>query len=129
MRIFRTAILGLVALFALPALAAENPTGKWVASIDAGGMPIELTFVLKAEGEKLTGALNVMGNDTAISEGKFKGEDVSFKLNFDMGQGGPPLLISYTGKIKGDTLTMKSTFSMGEGAPPTETDFVAKRVP
>jgi hypothetical protein len=56
-----------------------------------------------------------------------KGEDVSFKLAFDMGQGGPPLEISYVGKLKGDNLTMKSTFSMGDGAPPNETEFVAKR--
>ncbi len=133
MNILRTAILGLLALFALPALAAapaaENATGKWVGSVDAGGTPVELTFTLKAEGEKLTGTLTVMGNSTPISEGKVKGEDITFKLAFDMGQGGPPLDISYAGKLKGDELSIKSTFSMGEGAPPNVTEFVAKRTP
>jgi hypothetical protein len=131
MKMLRASLLGLLALIALPVLAAapsaENATGKWLASVDAGGAPIELTFDLKAEGEKLTGTLTVMGNPSPISDGKVKGEDVSFKLAFDMGQGGPPLEISYVGKLKGDNLTMKSTFSMGDGAPPNETEFVAKR--
>lgn len=131
MRMLRTAILGVLALIAIPALAAApaapNVTGKWLASVDAGGTPVELTFELKAEGEKLTGTLTVMGNASPISEGKVKGDEVSFQLNFDSGMGGPPLLISYTGKLKGDELAMQSSFSMGEGAPPTVTDFVAKR--
>lgn len=127
----RACLLGLLAVIALPALAAapapENPTGKWLATVDAGGAPVELTFDLKTEGEKLTGTITVMGNPTPISDGKVKGEEVAFKLAFDMGQGGPPLEISYVGKLKGDNLTMKSTFAMGDGAPPTETEFVAKR--
>lgn len=130
MRKLRTAILTLLALIALPALSAENATGKWAATVDAGGMPIALTFDLKAEGEKLTGTLSVEGAPmapTAITDGKVKGEDVTFKLAFDTGQGGPPLEISYVGKLKGDTLTMTSTFSMGEGAPPNVTELVAKR--
>jgi hypothetical protein len=137
MNILRTAILSLLALLALPAqaaapapAAASSPagaTGKWLATVDAGGMPIELTFDLKAEGEKLTGTLSVMGNATPISEGKVKAEEVSFQVNFDTGMGGPPLLITYKGKLKGDELTMQSSFSMGEGAPPMVTDFVAKR--
>lgn len=148
MSIRHPALLGLLTLLALPAMAAapaatpatpspaaasaasaQTVTGNWLASVDAGGTPVELAFTLKADGEKLTGSLSVMGNATPISDGRIKGEDVSFKLAFDMGQGGPALDISYVGKLKGDTLTLRSSFSMGEGAPPMVTDFVAKRVP
>lgn len=128
MKVHRFGLLGLLALFTLPALAAENATGKWVASVDAGQGAVELTFDLKAEGEKLSGGLSVMGAPPApIKEGSVKGEDVSFKLDFDAGQGGPPLVISYVGKLKGDELNIKSSFSMGEGAEPLVTEFVAKR--
>jgi hypothetical protein len=130
MSIRRTGFLSLLAMLALPALAAENASGKWLATVDAGGMPIELTFDLKADGEKLTGTLTMAGAPmppTEIAEGKVKGEDVSFKLGFDMGQGGAPLSISYVGKLKGDTMTLQSSFSMGEGAEPMVTEVVAKR--
>ncbi len=130
MAIRRTGFLGLLALLALPALSAENATGKWVASVPAGGAAVELIINLKAEGEKLTGTLAVAGAPaTPIADGKVKGEDVTFKLDFDTGQGGPKLTINYTGKLKGDQLSIRSSFSMGEGAPPNVTEFVAKRTP
>lgn len=137
MKLLSTAILGVLVLVAVPATSAESApaaattsagaTGKWLASVDAGGMAVELTFNLKAEGEKLTGTLDVNGMATPISEGTVKGEDVAFKLAFDAGQGGPPIQISYAGKLKGDQITLRSSFSMGEGAEAMVTDFVAKR--
>jgi hypothetical protein len=127
MKIRHASFLSLLAALALPALGAENATGKWLATVDAGGTPVELTFDLKAEGEKLTGTVTVMGMPSPISEGTVKGDNVSFKLNFDSGMGGPPLVITYTGKLKGDDFTVSSTFAMGEGAPPTVSEFVAKR--
>jgi hypothetical protein len=124
----RQYVLGfVVTLAALPALAA-GIDGKWLATVDGGpGGPIELTFDLKAEGEKLGGNLSMamMPAPTPISEGTIKGEDVSFKLSIAMMEGAPPLVISYAGKLKGDELSMKSVFDMGQG--PTETVFVAKR--
>jgi hypothetical protein len=137
MKLLRTAILGVLAVVAVPAISAESApaaatattgaTGKWLASVDAGGMAVELTFNLKAEGEKLTGTLDVNGMATPISDGTVKGEDVAFKLAFDTGQGGPPIQISYVGKLKSDQITLRSSFSMGEGTEPMVTDLVAKR--
>jgi hypothetical protein len=134
MSIRRTGFLSLLAMLALPALAAapaaENATGKWLATVDAMGMPMELTFELKAEGEKLTGTMSMAGAPippAEVAEGKVKGEDVSFKLAIDTGQGGPPLSISYVGKLKGDTMTLQSSFSMGDGAEPMVTELVATR--
>lgn len=128
----RQIALGLVATLAmLPALAAAPAAGidgKWLATVDGGPQgPIDLTFDLKAEGEKLTGAMSMamMPAPTPISEGTVKGEDVSFKLSLNFMEGAPPLVISYTGKLKGDELSMKSVLDMGQG--PTESVFVAKR--
>ncbi len=126
----RTGFLSLLAMLALPALAAESAvTGKWVASVDAGQGAVELTFNLKAEGEKVTGDLSVAGGPaTPIKEGAVKGEDVTFKLDFATMPDAPPITISYKAKLKGNDLAVQSSFAM-EGAPPTVTDFVAKRTP
>jgi hypothetical protein len=125
-------VLGFIATLAtLPALAAAPAAGidgKWLATVDGGpNGPIELTFDLKAEGEKLTGNLSMamMPAPTPVSEGTIKGQDVSFKLSINFMEGAPPLVISYTGKLKGDELAMKSVFDMGQG--PTESEFIAKR--
>lgn len=128
MKTHRLGLLALLAMIALPALGAESATGKWVASVDAGEAAVELTFDLKAEGEKLTGSLSVMGAPPApIKEGAVKGEDIRFKLDFDSGMGGPPVVISYTAKLKGDELNIQSSLVFAEGAEPLITDFVAKR--
>jgi hypothetical protein len=126
-------VLGFIAsLAALPALAAAPATGidgKWLAAVDGGPAgPVELTFDLKADGEKLGGHLSMamMPAPTPISEGTIKGDDIAFKLSINMMEGAPPLVISYAGKLKGDEIAMKSVLDMGQG--PTETEFVAKRV-
>lgn len=126
MSIRRAGFLGVLAALALPALSAETAAGKWLASVDAGGMAMQLTFDLKTEGEKLTGTMSVEGAPMApaVITGTVKGEDVAFKADVDMG--GQALSINYKGKLKGDQLTLVSSFVM-EGAPPNETELVAKR--
>lgn len=119
--------LGLM-LAALPALAADID-GKWNATVDGGPAgPVELTFDLKAEGEKLKGNMSMamLPAPAPISEGTVKGENVSFKLSLAVMEGAPPLVISYTGKLKGDELVMNSVLDMGQG--PMETPLTAKRV-
>lgn len=120
--------LGLVATLAtLPALGA-GVDGKWNASVDGGPAgPVELVIELKAEGEKLTGNISapMMPAATPISEGKIKGDDLSFKLQLAFMEGAPPMVINYTGKLKGDEIAFNSVLDMGQG--PQETPFVAKR--
>ncbi|MFO7325465.1 MAG: hypothetical protein DIU62_007095 [Pseudomonadota bacterium] len=115
------------ALLAAPALAG-GIDGRWNATVDGGPAgPVELTFDLKSEGEKLTGALvmAMMPDPVAISDGVVKGEDVSFTLAFNMMEGMPPMVIKYSGKVKGDELNLTSVIDMGQG--PMETPVVAKR--
>jgi hypothetical protein len=120
--------LGLAAaLMALPVLA-DGVDGKWNASVDTPQGPFALVFEFKAEGAKLTGN---MSNDfmgaTPISEGTVKGNDVTFQLKIDTGQG-PAMTINYKGTVKGDELTLISKFE-GEppGGGPAESTLVAKR--
>ncbi len=66
------------------------------------------TFVLKVEGDKLTGTLsNDMMGSQQITGGKIDGDKVSFSVNSDFG------VITYAGTVKGDTL--KLTLTAGDG--------------
>jgi len=119
--------LGLVAsLVAVSALAADID-GRWNTSVESPQGTFNLVFEFKAEGEKLNGAMSaeMMPAPAPISDGVIKGNDVSFKLSIDLGQGGPPLVISYKGTLKGDEVNLVSTVDMGQG--PMESPVVLKR--
>ena len=126
----RNLAFGMVAaLAALPAMAGDID-GKWNASVDSPMGAVSVTFEFKSEGEKLTGSMaSDFGGQamppSPISEGVVKGEDVSFKLELNMMEGMPPLVITYKGKLKGDELALVSVIDMGQG--PQETPLVAKR--
>jgi len=119
--------LGLVAsLVAVSALAADID-GRWNTSVESPQGTFNLVFEFKAEGEKLNGAMSaeMMPAPAPISDGVIKENDVSFKLSIDLGQGGPPLVISYKGTLKGDEVNLVSTVDMGQG--PMESPVVLKR--
>ncbi len=65
--------------------AVPTVAGKWkVSSKDAEGNTMKVTIELKQDGEKLTGQLWLENGDGApISDGKVKGNEVSFKLEAD----------------------------------------------
>lgn len=120
-----TACLALA--FALTANAEDKKidlTGTWKSSFtNQNGQARETVFKLKAEGEKLTGTVSGRNNDTAIEEGKIKGDEVSFQVTREFN--GNKMVIKYTGKVSGDTITGKSE-SQRDGQP-TSRDWVAKR--
>lgn len=126
----RDYVAGLAAmLLALPALA-DGIDGRWNATVDGGPMgPVELSFDLKAEGEKLTGAMQMemMPEPAPISDGLIKGDDVSFTLAILIAEGAPPMQIKYTGKLKGDELNLVSELDLGQG--PEKLPVNAKRAP
>jgi len=99
-------------------------TGTWKSSFtNQNGQVRESTFKLKAEGEKLTGTVSGRNNDTAIEEGKVKGDEISFKVSREIN--GNQVTMKYTGKVTGDTIKGKSE-SQREGQPRTR-DWVAKK--
>jgi hypothetical protein len=120
-----TACLALTLAFTASAEDKKSDvTGTWKSSFtNQTGQTRESTFKLKAEGEKLTGTVSGRNNDTAIEEGKIKGDEVSFQVTREFN--GNKMVIKYSGKVSGDTITGKSE-SERDGQP-QKRDWTAKR--
>ena len=98
------AVLGLGVM----ALAAEDATGTWKATLETPNGSQVNTFILKMDGSKVTGTISsdMMGTQQ-IADGKMDGDKITFSVTSDFG------VISYVGTVKGDT--MKLTLTVGEG--------------
>ena len=98
-------VLVIVALFALVASAADV-TGKWVAQQPGrDGQTREVTITLKADGDKLTGAVSGRGGDTAISEGKISGDAISFVVERSFQE--KKIRQIYKGQVSGNEIKFK----------------------
>lgn len=104
----------------LVSVYAADPAGKWTTTINTQIGDLQYTYDFKVEGEKLIGKAKSQFGDIEITEGKVKGDDITFveNISFD----GTPIRIEYKGKVTGDEI--KFTRQVGEFA--TE-EFVAKR--
>lgn len=112
----RRVLGGLILAFIALSAQAQNVGGKWMGSVDAQGVPFELVFEFTVAGAELTGALmNEFIGEIPISDGMVDGDEISFKLNIDMGPAGA-MTINYTGVVNGNELELTSTFE--GGAPP-----------
>jgi hypothetical protein len=115
-------ILTLIGLLACCALAADV-TGKYKADIPGrDGQTREQFFNLKAEGEKLTGTISSQMGETAISDGKISGDEISFNVVRE--RDGNTMKMIYTGKVAGDEIK----FVMQMEGRDMKREFVAKKV-
>ena len=117
-----TALMGIFAF----AASAADVTGKWTAEVPGrnGNMQTN-TFVLKADGAKLTGTANGgRGGDVEITNGKVDGDNVSFVVVRDFG--GNSVKITYKGKVSGDSIKFTRTMEGLDNAPPP-IEFTAKK--
>jgi hypothetical protein len=97
-----TTLLVLCTVFACFAAFAEL-SGKWKGTIKMGdGSNIPLTYVLKVDGEKLTGTVITPQEDLVIYDGKVKGADFTFKVDVN-GSAVPSVGKFYA---DGDSVTM-----------------------
>ena len=106
------------------AALASDVTGKWVAQQPGrDGAAREVTYNLKADGDKLTGDTGGgQGGPTAITNGKISGDDISFTVKREFN--GNSMVTNYKGKVSGDEIK----FSMArEGGDQPAREFVAKR--
>ena len=94
-------LLLLLSLVSLAAYAADV-TGTWNAKVDLGGQGGSPTFVLKQDGEKVTGTYTGALGDAPLT-GSVKGGRISF--DFDI-QGGK---IHYEGTLNDGATEMKGT--------------------
>lgn len=114
--------LALVGVLALSSFAADV-SGKWKAEFETpNGQTRTSNLTLKADGETLTGTISGRGGDTAISEGKVSGDEISFVVVRDFQ--GQQMKSQYKGKVAGDEIKMSVQFR--EDMPARE--MVYKRV-
>ena len=88
--------------------AMVNPTGawKWVAPANPDGQIPKISFVLKLQGETLTGTRTASTGTTVLTNGVVKGDEVSFQTprhetSFPKGK---ITFTAYSGKLSGDTI-------------------------
>jgi hypothetical protein len=98
------AVLAAVLVATLPAQAADAAvTGKWTAQVPGrDGQTRDVTFNLKTAGDKLTGTMSGRQGDVEISDGKVKGDEVSFDVT--MAMQGTATKMTYKGKVAGDEI-------------------------
>lgn len=118
--------IGLLLASSVVVLAA-GIDGKWTGQVQGAQGVLNMTFVFKSEGEKLTGTVNNGIGEVAIHDGTIKGDAIAFKITRELN--GNKFTLKYTGKLAGDEIKLTRTFE-GEGpggqAPPP-TDFTVKR--
>jgi hypothetical protein len=126
--------IGICALFALSAAAQDkkvDPTGtwSWTSPGRGGGPDRKTTLKLKLEGEKLTGLVITAGRqggdpvETAIENGKLKGDEISFSVTREFNNN--KFTTKYSGKISGDTIKGKTESE--RGGQTQSRDWEAKR--
>lgn len=116
----RAAVAAVVfASFTLSALAADV-TGKWTSTFDTAVGEQHYTYTFKVDGEKLTGTAVNDSSSSDITDGKMKGDDITFVENLKYE--GQTLVVTYVGKVSGDEI--KFTRTVGDYG---SEELVAKR--
>lgn len=112
----------LFSVLALSVSAAEV-TGTWKGTAETQNGTIERTFVLKADGDKLTGETmsERMGKST-IMDGKVEGDTITFSINVKFQDN--EMKLNYKGKVTGDQI--RFSVEVPNGGPSLE--YVAKKV-
>ncbi len=122
------------AIFALGFIAqvhAADATGNWSWTTPGrnGGEGRKMTLKLKVDGEKLTGAVTMPGRqggdpvETAISDGKVKGDEVTFNVVREFN--GNKMTIKYSGKVSADAI--KGNTESERNGETNKRDWEAKR--
>ena len=83
------AVVAAVLVATLPAQAADGQTR-------------DVTFNFKTAGDKLTGTMSGRQGDVEISDGKVKGDEVSFDVTMTVQ--GNAMKMTYKGKVAGDEI-------------------------
>jgi hypothetical protein len=132
LRFFTTvATAAVLSIGAVAQLKAADASGTWTWSTPGrdGGEARKSTLKLKVDGEKVTGTISAPGRgggqarDTEISDGKIKGDDISFAVVREIN--GNKFTAKYSGKVSGDTI--KGKVETERNGNPQSRDWEAKR--
>jgi hypothetical protein len=100
---------------------AADPSGTWTGDQPGpNGNSYAITFKLKADGGKLSGTMGGEQFEQPIQNGEIHGDDISFTVHLDFGDG---IDLKYTGKVGTDKIDFKVQRSGDDQAQP----FVAKK--
>jgi hypothetical protein len=113
----RTLILALLVLSAISLYAAVDLTGTWNCKVDLGDQKGSPSFILKQDGEKLTGTYSGALGEAPIT-GAVKGSDVT--IDFEVSGAA----FHYAGKLDKDGTKIEGTCDYGGQASGT---FVATK--
>ena len=98
---------------------AAGIEGTWKAKMQGGDGDMELTFVFKMVGEKLTGTIKSPNGDMEITNTKVDGKEFSFDVSFN------DTTIKHKCKLNDDdTISLKV-----EGSPMGDMEMTLKRQP
>lgn len=115
--------IGAVILLALQtSIWAADIIGKWIAKIPSGRGTFETVFSFRVYGTELVGTVSSFQGETAISEGKINGEEISFVVIRSFGRN--EMKRVYKGKVVGDEIKFTREVQGGMGKPQ---EFIAKR--
>ena len=106
-------------LFSIPVLAQGGAAGTWDVTLNSPQGTFNLQFILKQDGEKLSGAVKGQRGEVPL-EGTIKGKDVVLKWTTKFQDNDLP--ITLTGAVDGSA--MKGTADYGGFA---QGDFTAKK--
>jgi len=121
MKITAILTLGLLAMAAVA--AATDATGTWKGKLETQDGSRELTFNLKADGDKLTGTVaGLLDKALDVNEGKVQGATLTFSVMSEWEDN--PIKLVYKGELAGDEIR----FTMGTDDGTWSTEVKAKRV-
>lgn len=95
--LFCCALIGMAMVFA-------DVNGKWTGTFNGpDGNPIDVTYTLKADGDKITGEAVAQGVTLKLDSGKINGDDFKFSITNPEG-----VTIPHVGKYiaQGDSISM-----------------------
>ncbi len=116
MQIVRLALLATAAVF------AADVDGKWNATVTTGNGEFQMTYMLKADGEKLTGTMSSQMGELQIKEGKINGNDASWVMVLE--RNGNTMRIMHKATVNGGEMKIKA---VPEGAEDRTMEFTAKK--
>jgi len=111
----RVLLLGAVVLLALTVSAlAADVAGKWSAQMPGrDGSTTETVWNFKVDGTTLTGTVTSPQGETAITEGKVNGDEISFVVVRKMGE--MEMKMTWKGKVSGDEIKFTREMAMPPG--------------
>jgi len=87
--------------------AVADMSGKWTGNVKTpDGSDLQINFVFKVDGDKLTGTAQGDGDPTSIDSGKINGNNFSFTTSNPQG-----MVFKQSGIFYGDSISMKIEFS------------------